>query len=134
MENMMFNYALAVSSLGILALLMLVQVLVLDFTSIRRRHPPGQPINGGPEDFLFRAARAHGNSNENLPTLLLIAAFCFLVGADPDWVNPLMLAFVSARAGHMLCYYANLQILRSVFFGIGLLAMIGILVAGILTL
>ncbi len=134
MENVMFNYALAVSSLGILALLMLVQILVLDFTGIRRGHPPGHPINSGPEDFLFRAARAHGNSNENLPTLLLIAAFCFLVNADPDWVNPLMLVFVAARAGHMLCYYADLRLARSISFGVGLVATIGLLMTGFLAL
>lgn len=134
MDKLIFNYALAISSLGMLGLLMLAQMLVMDVTSIRRKHPPGQAITSGPEDFLFRAARAHGNSNENLPTLLLVLGFCFLVGADPDWVNPLMLVFVAARAGHMLCYYADLRLARSISFAVGSLATTGLLVVGLLAL
>ena len=120
-----------ICSLGVLAALMVAQMLVLDFTAIRRKHVPGMPVTEGHDSFLFRAARAHGNSNESLATFLLIVAFAMAVEANPAWLNCLAWAFVAGRGGHMLCYYANWQIARSVSFGIGLLAMSGMLVTGL---
>ncbi|WP_372764696.1 MAPEG family protein [Litorivivens sp.] len=134
MTTLLVDYAPAISALGVLALLMVIQTLVLDVTGIRRKHPPGTPVLSGPDDFLFRATRAHGNSNENLPTALAILSFCFIVGASPAWINNLMLLFVAARAGHMLCYYLDLRTARSISFGVGLLAMIGMLISGFVAL
>lgn len=130
MSELLTNYQGVVWSLGLLAVLMVAQMLVVDFTGMQRKHVPGMPVTEGHGSWFFRAARAHGNSNESLPTFLLITVFALAVGANAAWLNALACIFVVGRAGHMLCYYANLQILRSVFFGIGLLAMIGMLVAG----
>lgn len=131
MNELLANYQGVICSLGMLAVLMVVQMLVVDIVGIRRKHVPGMSITEGHDSLLFRAARAHGNSNESLPTFLLITVFALAVGANANWLNALAWIFVGGRAGHMLCYYANLQILRSVFFGIGLLAMIGMLVGGL---
>lgn len=134
MSELFAAYQGVICSLGLLAALMIVQMLVVDFTAIRRKHEPGMPVTEGHSSFLFRAVRAHGNSNESLPTFLLITAFAVAVGANAHWLNTLACVFVAARAGHMLCYYANWQILRSVSFGIGLLAMIGMLVVGLVAI
>lgn len=131
MSEMLEAYRGLVCSLGVLASLMVIQILVVDFTSIRRKHVPGMPVTEGHDSFLFRAVRAHGNSNESLPTFILIAVFAVAVQANPGWLNALATVFVAGRAGHMLCYYADLQIGRSIAFGIGLLAMIGMLIVSV---
>lgn len=134
MSEMLEAYQGLICSLGLLAALMVVQMLVVDFTAIRRKHVPGMPVTEGHDSFLFRAARAHGNSNESLPTFILITVFAVAVQASPGWLNTLVAIFVAARAGHMVFYYMNYSVLRSVSFGIGLLAMIGMLVVGLLAI
>ncbi len=131
MNELLASYHGLVLSLGALSALMIVQMLVLDFVGIRHKHVPGMPIVEGHDTLLFRTARAHGNSNESLPTFLLISAFAIGVQAHPQWLNALAAVFVAARAGHMVFYYMNYSVMRSVSFGIGLLAMIGMLMSGL---
>ncbi len=134
MHDVISDYQGLVLSLGVLAALMLVQLLVVDMTGIRAKHVPGMPVEGGHDNFLFRAVRAHGNSNESLPTFLLITIFALAIGAHPGALNTLVMVFVCARAGHMLCYYLDWRIARSISFGVGLIAMAGLLVAGVLAI
>src|SRR5688572_23180066 len=94
-----------------LALLVLVQVLVVDFASIRAKHVPGMPVTDGHGSFLFRATRAHGNTNENLPVQVLLLVLAVLLGADERWSAGAAWAFTVARAGHMVCYYADQRLL-----------------------
>ena len=54
--------------------------------------------------------------------------------ASPAWINGCAWVYVLARAGHMLCYYADVRIARSICFGISMLALVAMLIAGILAI
>jgi uncharacterized MAPEG superfamily protein len=107
--------------------LLLVQILVVDVAGIRARHKPGMPVDPDPANFLFRATRAHANTNESVAAFILLSLAGLLLATAPAWLNSLAWAYVAGRAGHMLCYYADLRAARSTFFGVGLAALLGML-------
>jgi uncharacterized MAPEG superfamily protein len=76
---------------------------------------------------LFRATRAHANTNENFPIFLVLTLAAMLLRANPWWTNVLAATFVGSRLVHMLAYYLDLRLLRSAAFGIGLAALFGLL-------
>ena len=123
-------YAPTVLAMGAVAGLLLVQIVVVDITAIRAHHKPGAPVEPDHRNFLFRAVRAHANTNESLAAFILLALFGMFSAAAPAWLNALSWIYVAARLGHMLCYYADLRLSRSISFGIGLVALIGLLIAG----
>jgi len=79
---------------------------------------------------LFRAARAHANTNETVAAFIVLVPFAILLSADPKWVNNLCIAYAAGRIGHMCCYYADLRKLRSMFFAVSFVALLGIFVVG----
>lgn len=123
-------YASTILGVGVLAALQIVQQLVADVVAIRNRHEPGTALVGGHDDLLFRSARAFANSVENTGLFLLTLAFAVLREANPTWVDGLVWGYVAARAGHMLCYWFDLRLVRSLFFTVGVVAVLGLLVAG----
>ena len=112
--------------------LLLIQLLVLDVAGLKARHRPGTPVEPDHGNFLFRASRAHGNTNESIAAFILLGLFGVLSAAPAGWLNTLSWVYVLARIAHMLCYYANVQLLRSLSFGVGLAALLGMLVVGVL--
>jgi uncharacterized MAPEG superfamily protein len=112
----------------VLAGMVLLQVLVADFAGIRAKHVPGMPITEGHGNFLFRATRALGNTNETLGLFLLLAALALALGANAAWTNALAWTYVAARAGHMGFYYLRMGLARSISFSVGLAAQAGLLV------
>ena len=121
-------YGAAIAALLAMGALSLVQLLVADIAGIRAGHVPGKPIGGGHDDFLFRASRAHANTNESLAAFGLIAVAAILLGADPWWTGALAWAFVACRAAHTAAYWADLRILRSAAFALGVLCLLGLLI------
>lgn len=83
------------------------------------------------DSFVFRAHRTYMNSLENAP--LFIGSVCLgvLSGSYGKWFGILVLTFAIARILHMVLYYAiateKNPSPRSYFYGIALLAQIGIL-------
>ena len=59
-----YNITVLVS--GLTGLMMLIQILVADVAAIKAQHIPGYPVKPGHDSFLFRAARAHANTNESI--------------------------------------------------------------------
>lgn len=112
----------------VLAALVVVQVLVQDFASIKAKHVPGMPVTAGHGSFHFRAVRAHGNTNEQLPVWILTVLLAILLGADAQWSACAGWLFTAARLGHMTFYYLDARLARSVAFGLGLLAQFTLLV------
>lgn len=106
-------------------LLFLVQLLVADVAGIIAKHKPGHPISADSRSFLFRAARAHANTNESIAIFVIFAVVGLLVNANSSWLNALALLYVGGRAGHMATYYAGWSIPRSIMFGVSLLALLG---------
>jgi uncharacterized MAPEG superfamily protein len=134
MENLLTDYMPAIASIGIIGGLMLVQLVVADIIGIISKHTPGTPIAADHENLLFRAHRAHANTNESVAAFLALTVYAIAVSATPSWLNTLCLVYIAGRVGHMLCYYANLKLLRSISFGIATLALFGILVLGVAAL
>ena len=125
-------YRSAFLSLCVLGLLWVVQATVADLALVRAKHVPGTPIPGGHDSFVFRAARAHANTNENVGTWAFVAIACILFGVSAAWVNTLAWVFTGARGVHMIAYYADIRPLRSGAFAIGLLATGALAVLGLL--
>ncbi len=131
MSEWLLPYQIVVGALGATAALLLVQILVVDVAGIRARHTPGTPVAPDHGLFLFRAVRAHANTNESIAAFVLLALFGILRGADAVWLGVLAWIYVGGRAAHMLCYYADLRLLRSAAFAVALLALLAMLAVGL---
>ena len=123
MHSWLEPYTSTVFAMLATAALFLVQLLVLDVTGIKTRHVPGTPIPADHTSFLFRAMRAHANTNESVAVFILLTVVAIFTSASPIWANACAWLYVAARLGHMLCYYADLRIARSVAFAVGLIAL-----------
>ena len=122
---------MAIAAAGAMGGLLLVQLLVVDLAGIKARHRPGTPVQVDHSNFLFRVTRAHANTNESIAGFILLALFAVLSAASAGWLNALSWVYVSTRVAHMLCYYTDLQLLRSLAFGAGLAALFGMLIVGL---
>ena len=116
-------YLPLVLAMGATAFLLLVQMLVVDVAGIRAKHLPGTPVPSDHNLFLFRATRAHANTNETIAAFILLALFGLASAANTSWLNGAAWCYVAARAGHMICYYLDLRAARSLSFAIGLVAL-----------
>ena len=117
-------YKLTVAAIGGMTLLMFVQLLVADFVGIKQKHVPGSAITADHNNLLFRASRTVANTNESVSIFILALAFSVLSSASPETTAYAAWAYVLTRALYALCYYSNLQILRSTCFGLSLIAIV----------
>ena len=124
-------YAPALTALLVLAILYIVQLLVVDVAGIRGGHVPGTPIEASHDNPMFRAARAHANTNENFALFIATLLGAVLFAADATWVNRLAWTFVGARAVHMLAYWFDIRLVRSAAFVVGLAAIVGLVVVAL---
>ena len=124
------SYSSTIAAFGCLGLLMFCQLLVADIVGLRSKHLPGSTVPVDHGNLLFRTTRTVANTNESIAVFILAALFCMLSGASPATTGYAAWAFVIARSLYALCYYFNLQPLRSVMFGISLFAMGSLLVIG----
>jgi uncharacterized MAPEG superfamily protein len=131
MHTWVLPYASTVLAMGAAAGLLLLQLVILDVVGITARHTPGAPVVADHGNLFFRATRAHANTNESIAAFALLAVFGILSAASPSWLNGSSWVYVSARVGHMLCYYLGLQLPRSACFAVGLLALFVMLVVGL---
>jgi uncharacterized MAPEG superfamily protein len=131
MQDWLVPYAPTIWAFLATGALLFVQLVVADVAGIRAHHPPGTPVAADPQSFLFRAVRAHGNTNESVAIFILLALFGVLAMVSPGPLNVLSWVYVAARVAHMAFYYTGIAVLRSVSFGIGLIALLGMLVLGL---
>lgn len=125
-------YGPAVLALGAAGGLLLLQLVVADVAGIRAGHVPGAPVATDHASFLFRAVRAHANTNESVAAFVLLLLFAMLSSASPAWVNGLAWVWVGARAAHSAFYWADVRVMRSVAFGVSLTALVALLAIGLL--
>lgn len=130
--DIMQTYEVTIYAIGVMALLLFFQILVADVVGIVSKHTPGSAIDGGHGDLLFRVSRTVANSNESIAIFVLATLFCILTGASVTYTAYGAWGFVISRALYAICYYSNLQLLRSVMFGFSLLCLAGMLVVGFL--
>lgn len=121
-------YGPTILAMVLAGFLLVLQLIVADVAAIRAGHKPGHPIPADSGSFIFRAARAHANTNESISAFMLFAVAAILAGANPYWLNMLSLAYLGCRAGHMAAYYAGLSLIRSIFFGVSLLVLLSMFV------
>lgn len=83
------------------------------------------------DSFVFRTHRTFMNSLENLPLMLGTTFLAILIGANALWTGIFVWIFVIARIVHMALFYAiateKNPSPRTLFFMVGLLANIGLL-------
>ncbi len=132
MQEMQINlsaYVPTVWAMGLVGGLLLVQLLVADLVGLKSGHVPGKTVEADPGNFLFRATRAHANTNESIASFILITLFAMVSPLSPFWVNALSWLYLVSRIAHMSFYYAANQPLRSISFGLSLLTMFSLLLA-----
>ena len=133
MPELLLPYASVVGAFGATGVLLLLQMLVADLAGIRARHVPGTPVPADHGRFLFRATRAHANTNESVTAFVLLALFGMFGGAHPQWLGALAWIYVGGRVGHMICYYADLRLLRSIAFAAAFLALLAMAAVSVFT-
>jgi uncharacterized MAPEG superfamily protein len=117
--------------MGLSGLTFFVQLLVADFVGLKSRHTPGYPIEPNHKNLHFRSVRALANTNESVAIFILLVCFSILSSASANLLNISAIVYLVGRVGHMLCYYSNLKLLRSIFFGVSLLGLAAIFIVGI---
>lgn len=78
--------------------------------------------------FGARALAAHQNMIEAFPVFAAGLLLALVAGAHGQWVGILSLAFVAARVVYSICYWADIHVLRSLAWGAGFGASIGLMV------
>jgi len=117
--------------MGLSGLTFFVQLLVADIVAIKFRHIPGYPVEPNHNDLHFRSNRALSNTNESVAIFILFVCFSILSSANANLLNISATVYLVGRVGHMLCYYSNLKLLRSISFGVSLLGLAAIFIVGI---
>lgn len=128
--NIVETYSHLVLAIGVMAFISIIQLLVADLIGIVSKHTPGTPVEANHDSVLFRASRVVANTNESISIFILAAAFCVLTSAPASFVGLCSWAYVVLRLLYAVCYYANLQIMRSVVFGLSILSLCGLLGSG----
>ena len=123
-------YKITVLVMGLSGLTFFVQLLVADIVAIKSRHIPGYPIEPNHNDLHFRSTRALSNTNESVAIFILLVCFAILSSANANLLNISAIVYLVGRVGHMLCYYSNLKLLRSISFGVSLLGLAAIFIVG----
>ena len=90
------------------------------FGAIDNKDPRGQSAKL--EGVGARAVAAQQNAWEALAVFIAGVVAFSVQGGDPEAASTLALVWVVARIGHALCYLANLDVLRSLIYFVGLVA------------
>jgi hypothetical protein len=80
--NSMHAYLPSLGAMTVTGLLILVQLIIADISAIKAKHRPGMPLPADAKTFVFRAARAHANSNESVACFILFIATGILAPYD----------------------------------------------------
>jgi len=125
-------YKITVLVIGLAGFTFFAQLLIADIVGLKAKHIPGYPISPDHNALHFRSSRALSNTNESVAIFILFVSFAILSSADPYWLNRCAVLYLVGRIGHMLFYYFNLKLLRSLSFGISLLGLIAIFIVGLI--
>jgi len=75
-----------------------------------------------------RAMGAHNNAFETFAFFAAAVVIAHIAGADPGWSAILAIVFVLARIVHGVLYLADIDVMRSLMFGVGQLCSLGLFV------
>jgi uncharacterized MAPEG superfamily protein len=82
----------------------------------------------GGNDRTARYRRAHRNALENSPVFLITALVLTLMGTSATIAAALFYPFAAFRILHSVCYVKGIQPFRTIFFVLGLLLQVAVLV------
>lgn len=85
-------------------------------------------VEGGEHPDVARVIRAHRNLLESLPIFFILGLLCVLVGVAPLGAQICFGAFTGARVLHSIVYLKAMQPWRTMFFAIGALSLIAMMV------
>ncbi len=125
-------YKITILVMGLAGLVFLLQIIIVDVLGIKAKHVPGYPIPSDHSDLLFRASRTLSNTNESVAIFILFVGFAILSSANPHWLNISAVVYLVGRVAHMVFYYSNLQLCRSIAFAVSLIGLLAMFVVGIL--
>jgi len=126
-------YKITILVSGLTGLMMLIQILIADVAAIKEQHTPGYPVNPDHNKFLFRAARAHANTNESIAIFVLFALFGVLSASNAFYLNIFSVIYIVSRIAHMCFYYGNVKLARSISFPLSLIGLIGMFITGLIS-
>jgi len=124
-------YKITIWVSAIAGLLVLIQIIIADVAAIRGQHTPGYPVSSDHNNFLFRATRAHANTNESISVFILFVLFGIYSGSSAFYLNMFAMIYLIGRIAHMCFYYANLKLARSISFPVSLVGLIGMFVTSV---
>ena len=107
---------------GVIGLMSFIQLIIADLCSIKSKQTPGYPIEADHNSLLFRAVRAHANTNESIAIFILFSLFGIFSAANAQWLTNFAMAYLAGRVLHMVFYYTNTQLARSASFVLILIA------------
>lgn len=85
-------------------------------------------IEGAEHPTVARIMRAHRNLLESLPMFFALGLLCILAGVSPLGTRICIGVFTVARVLHSIVYIKELQPYRTMFYGFGTLALVGMAV------
>lgn len=95
--------------------------------------PTGAKQNDGVEHpEVARIQRAHRNLLESIPLFFALGLIAVLAGASSTGVKGALITFTVARVLHAIAYLNGVQPWRTVFFAIGLLSLVGLMVMSVM--
>jgi uncharacterized MAPEG superfamily protein len=75
-----------------------------------------------------RAMGAHNNAFEALPLFAAAVLIAHICGADPAWSTIYALVFIAARVAHGVLYLMDVDVMRSLSFGVAQICSIALFV------
>lgn len=64
--------------------------------------------------------------------LFLLTCFAVLSSANPQWLNASASVYLAGRIAHMLFYYLNIRVFRSISFAVSLMGLAAMFIVGAL--
>jgi uncharacterized MAPEG superfamily protein len=89
---------------------------------------PGSHVETQEAPATLRVKRAHLNDLENIPGFLILAIVYTLAGGSSTGAWAYFGLYFAARTLHTITYLNELQPFRTIFFGIGQITMLGLMV------
>ena len=125
-------YKITIFVAGLTGLLLLVQILIVDAMAIVKRHTPGYPVEIDHSSFLFRATRVHANMNESVAAFVLFALFGIFSESSALYLNIFSVIYFVGRVAHMIFYYCDYKLARSISFAFSIIGLIGMFISGLM--
>ncbi|PHS13167.1 MAG: hypothetical protein COA86_17595 [Kangiella sp.] len=125
-------YKITILVAGLTGLLLLIQILIVDAVAIMKRHTPGYPVEIDHDSFLFRATRVHANTNESVAAFVLFALFGIFSESNSYYLNIFSMVYFVGRVSHMIFYYYNAKVARSISFALSIIGLVGMFISGLM--